>query len=55
MVILYGTGANNRIGNEYNLPQGGIIGWINGKQEQTSQAVAMSLKQLHCPLVRLVV
>lgn len=60
-VILYGAGANKHIGNEYNLPQGGVLELVrvalNGKQEQTSQAVVMSLKQLHkdCPLVRLVV
>lgn len=25
-VVLYGTGANNQIGREYNLPQGGGLG-----------------------------
>lgn len=60
-VVLYGTGANNNIGNQYDLPQGCIVELVrvalNGKQECTSQAVAMSLKRLHkdCPLVRLVV
>lgn len=60
-VILYGTGANNNIGSEYDLPQGGVLELVrvalNGKQECTSQAVAMSLKRLKrdCPLVRLVV
>lgn len=60
-VVLYGTGANNNIGNEYKLPQGGVLELVrvalNGKQECTSMAVAMSLKQLRkdCPLCRLVV
>lgn len=49
-VILYGTGANNNIGREYGLPQGGVLELVrvalNGKQEQTSQAVAMSIKQV---------
>lgn len=60
-VILYGIGANNNIGKEYNLLQGSVLELVrvalNGKQECTSQAVAMSLKQLHkdCPLVKLVV
>lgn len=60
-VVLYGTGANNHIGSEYNLPQGGVVELVrvalNGKQEHTSQAVAMSLKQLKkdVPQVRLVV
>lgn len=60
-VILYGTGANNFIGSSYNLPQGAILELVrvalNGKQEQTSQAVSLSLKQLHkdVPQCRLVV
>jgi len=60
-VILYGTGANNNIGNSYNLPQGSVLELVrvalNGKQECTSKAVSMSLKQLKkdCPLCRLVV
>lgn len=60
-VILYGTGANNHIGTTFNLPQGGVLELVrvalNGKQEYTSQAVAMSLKMLHkdCPLCQLVV
>ena len=60
-VILYGTGANNQIGREFDLPQGGILELVrvalNGKQEQTSKAVAMSLKQLRkdCPFVRMIV
>lgn len=60
-VVLYGTGANNHIGSSYDLPQGAVVELVrvalNGKQECTSQAVAMSLKQLKkdCPLCRLVV
>lgn len=60
-VVLFGTGANIHIGCEYELPQGGVLELVrvalNGKQECTSQAVAMSLKQLHkdCPLVQLIV
>lgn len=60
-VVLYGRGANHNLGNEYNLKQGEIAELVrvalNGKQECTSKAVAMTLKQLHkdCPLIRLVV
>lgn len=60
-VVLYGRGANNNIGNEYKLKQGEVVELVrvalNGKQECTSKAVAMTLKQLHkdCPLIRLVV
>lgn len=60
-VILFGTGANNYIGNEYNLGQGQVFELVrvalNGKQAYTSQCVSASLKQLKkdCPLCRLVV
>lgn len=60
-VVLYGTGANPHIGNSYNLPTGGCVELVrvalNGKQESTSQAVAMSLKALKkdCPLIQLVI
>lgn len=60
-VILYGTGANNNIGKQFNLVQGAVFELVrvalNGKQECTSQAIAMSLKRLKkdCPLCRLVV
>ena len=60
-VVLYGTGANPHIGDSYNLPIGGCVELVrvalNGKQESTSQAVAMSLKALKkdCPLIQLVV
>lgn len=59
-VILYSLGANIHIGCQYNLPQGGVVELtrvaLNGKQEHTSQAVAMSIKQLkqdvpHCRLI----
>ena len=60
-VILYGTGANNNIGKQFNLVQGSVFELVrvalNGKQECTSQAIAMSLKRLKkdCPLCRLVI
>ncbi|MBQ5478193.1 MAG: protein Mom [Bacteroidaceae bacterium] len=60
-VILFARGANDRIGSEYGLLQGQILELVrvalNGKQESTSQAVAMCLKQLRkdCPLCRMVV
>lgn len=60
-VVLYGMGANNHIGTEYGLNQGQVYELVrvalNGKQECTSQAVAMTLKQIHkdCPLCRLIV
>lgn len=60
-VILYARGANANIGTEYNLPVGGVVELVrvalNGKQEHTSQAVSMTLKQFHkdCPMTKLVV
>ena len=60
-VVLFGSGANNKIGNEYSLNQGQVLELVrvalNGKQSCTSQVVAASLKHLHqdCPLCRLVV
>ena len=60
-VILYGTGANNHIADMYKLCQGQCLELtrvaLNGKQECTSQAIAMSIKQLKkdCPNVRLIV
>lgn len=60
-VVLFGHGATVNIGKPYGLKQGEILELtrvaLNGKQECTSQAVAMALKQLHkdCPLCRLVV
>lgn len=60
-VILYGMGANCNIGAEYNLSQGQVLELtrvaLNGKQECTSQALALSLKRVKrdCPLCRLIV
>lgn len=60
-VILYALGATPNIGSPYGIPYGGIMELVrvalNGKQEATSQAVAMSLKQLHkdVPQCRLIV
>lgn len=60
-VILYGLGANAHIADPYGLSQGQVLELtrvaLNGKQECTSQAVAMSLKALKAdyPLVRLIV
>lgn len=60
-VILYGSGANNNIGKSFNKNQGEILELVrvalNGKQECTSKAVALSLKLLHKedPLCQLVV
>ena len=60
-VVLYGNGATPNIGKPYGLVQGQILELVrvalNGKQEHTSQAVAMSLKQLRHdkPMCRLVV
>lgn len=59
--ILFGYGANYKIGNQYNIPMGGVLELtrvaLNGKQEQTSKAVSMALKQLKkdVPQCRLVV
>lgn len=60
-VILYAVGATPNIGSPYNIPTGGVLELVrvalNGKQEQTSKAVSMSLKQLKkdVPQCRLVV
>lgn len=60
-VIVYGCGANHRIGNQYNLKQGEVVELtrvaLNGKQETTSKALAMSLKLIKkdIPLCKLVV
>lgn len=59
--VIFGTGANNNIENEYKLAQGQVLELVrvalNGKQSCTSQVVAKALKELHkdCPLCRLVV
>jgi len=60
-VIVYGHGATPRIGSPYGLKQGEVIELVrvalNGKQEFTSKAVAMSLKLIKkdLPLCKLVV
>jgi hypothetical protein len=60
-VILYGTGANNNIATGYGLKQGEVIELVrmalNGKQESTSKALALSLKLIKkdVPLCKLVV
>ena len=60
-VIVYGYGVNYCIGNQYNLKQGEVVELtrvaLNGKQETTSKALAMSLKLIKkdIPLCKLVV
>lgn len=60
-VILYSWGANMHIGSPYGLAQGQVLELVrcalNGKQEATSMAVAMTLKQVKkdCPMCRLIV
>lgn len=50
-VIIYGGGANNNLAKSLGMMPGEVLELervaLNGKQEYTSQAVAMSLKQLH--------
>lgn len=59
--ILYGGGANNNLAKSFGKNAGEVLELervaLNGKQEQTSKAVAMSLKQLHRdnPIVQMVV
>lgn len=60
-VILYGGGANNNMPKSFGKNAGEVLELVrvalNGKQETTSKAVAMSLKQLHKddPLCEMVV
>lgn len=60
-VIVYGGGANNNLAKSFGKNNGEVLELervaLNGKQEQTSKAVAMTLKQLHKdnPIVQLVV
>ncbi len=60
-VILYGTGANNHIAMTFDLNQGQVIELVrmalNGKQESTSKALAISLKLIKkaVPLAKLIV
>ena len=59
--ILYGGGANNNLAKSFNKNAGEVLELervaLNGKQEQTSKAVAISLKQLHKdnPLCQMIV
>ena len=59
-VICYGRGGTPAIASPYNLKQGQVIELIrvalNGKQEQTSKAIALTLKQIkkYAPLVKLI-
>jgi hypothetical protein len=60
-VILYGSGANNNIATQYKLKQGEVIELVrmalNGKQESTSKALAISLKLIKkdVPLCKMIV
>lgn len=60
-VILYGGGANNNMPKSFGKNAGEVLELVrvalNGKQETTSKAVAMSLKHLHKenPLCEIVV
>jgi len=59
--IIFGGGANNRIGNPFGLKCGEIVELVrvalNGKQPCTSECVAASIKQLHrdAPQVKMIV
>lgn len=59
--IVYGGGANNNLAKSFGMISGEVLELervaLNGKQEFTSQAVSMSLKQLHKddPLCKMVV
>ena len=60
-VVLYGTGANNNLANQYKLNQGNVIELVrmalNGKQESTSKALAISLKLIKkdLPVLKLII
>lgn len=60
-VILYGGGASANMGKPYNLRYGQYLELVrmalNGKQESTSKAMAISIKLLrkHCPTVKLLI
>jgi hypothetical protein len=60
-VILFAVGANNNIAKTYKLNQGNVIELVrmalNGKQESTSKALAISLKLIKksLPLVKLII
>lgn len=60
-IIMYGYGANSQIAKPFGLYQGEVLELVraalNGKQETTSKAVAMTLRELHkiAPHIKLVV
>jgi hypothetical protein len=60
-VICFGVGANRNLAKEFGFVAGEVLELervaLNGKQEYTSQAVAMALKKLHeeNPLVKMIV
>lgn len=60
-VIMYGYGANSQIGSPFGLYQGEVLELVrvalNGKQETTSQALAMTLRELHkiAPQIKIIV
>lgn len=60
-VILYGTGANNNLAMQYNLNQGNVLELVrvalNGKQESTSKALAISLRLIKhkIPLCKMII
>ncbi len=60
-IIAYGLGASPSIGKPYNLGQGEILELVrvalNGKQESTSKAVAISMRLIKkdCPSTKLLV
>lgn len=60
-VIIYGSGANNHIADPFELYQGEVLELVrvalNGKQEATSQAIAMTLKELRkiAPQIKIIV
>lgn len=60
-VIVYSQGANNNIAKPFKLGQGEVLELVrvalNGKQEITSKALALTLKQLHKdnPIIKIVV
>ena len=60
-VILYGTGASPTINKQFNLNKGEVIELVrmalNGKQENTSKAMSISLKlfKKHNPIVKLII
>jgi len=60
-VILYGSGASNNLGKQLNLMQGQYLELVrmalNGKQESTSKALALSLKLINKknPLIKAII